>query len=158
MKNLTEKELKELKTLGNEIKNQDLYGKIWGTRPPLIFLLQDVEQRFDPINGGSHIAYYDSESCVQYVGEGIEEIYKDIIKGLEEDDIAEDLRSTIESESQGITYEYITKRSFLTHKAAENHLRANRYHYSPKARIYCDYAWRNPEAELVHKLLLSFAD
>ena len=44
------------------------------------------------------------------------------------------------------------------HEGSKEHLEANHYHYSSKARIYCDHAWRNKEAELIHQLLLTFAD
>lgn len=42
---------------------------------------------------------------------------------------------------------------FLTQKAAEDHLRKNYYHYSDDAHTYAMTAWRNPEADMLWKIL-----
>jgi len=42
---------------------------------------------------------------------------------------------------------------FLTQKAAENHLRANHYHYSDDAHTYAMTSWRNPETEKLWNIL-----
>lgn len=42
---------------------------------------------------------------------------------------------------------------FLTQKAAEDHLRANYYHYSEDAHTYAMTSWRNPETERLWKIL-----
>ena len=42
---------------------------------------------------------------------------------------------------------------FLTQIDAENHLRANDYHYHEKARTYCMCGWRNPRFERLIKIL-----
>lgn len=42
---------------------------------------------------------------------------------------------------------------FLTQIDAENHLRANHYHYSDDAHTYAMTAWRNPRMETLVKLL-----
>ena len=44
---------------------------------------------------------------------------------------------------------------FLTQIDAENHLRANDYHYHEKARTYCMCGWRNPRFE---KLLTTLSN
>ena len=44
---------------------------------------------------------------------------------------------------------------FLTQKAAENHLKANYYHYSEDAHTYAMTSWRNRETEIDWELLLS---
>ena len=155
MTKLTEQQLKEIKELANELKNQDPDGKKWGTRPPLWFCIQDVEQRFDPMNGGDHLVYYDSGQCQQYIGEDVDDIIEQL-RGDEEDEGVSCV--DIEQDCYPIVYEFVTKRIFHTHKAAKRHLEANHYHYSSKVRIWCDHAWRNPEAELIHNLILSFAD
>ena len=155
---LSKEDLKQIKTIASRVKNQDPEGKKWGTRPPLWFLLQDVEQREANLNGGTHLAYYDSDEAEQYVGLDANEIYKEITEGLGEDEIEEGLLSLIEDEAYPIEYEYVTKRIFHTYEAAKDHLECNHYHYSHKARIYCDHAWRDPEAELIHKLLVYLAD
>jgi hypothetical protein len=47
----------------------------------------------------------------------------------------------------------VRKNAFLTSEAAHKHLAANRHHYSPKAQVYCEYAFRNPEMELLVQVL-----
>ena len=42
---------------------------------------------------------------------------------------------------------------FLTQIDAENHLRANDYHYHGKARTYCMCGWRSPRFERLIKIL-----
>lgn len=42
---------------------------------------------------------------------------------------------------------------FLTQKEAENHLRANDYHYSKDAHTYAMTAWRSPDVEKLWKIL-----
>ena len=42
---------------------------------------------------------------------------------------------------------------FLTQIDAENHLRANDYHYHEKARTYCMHGWRNPRFERLINIL-----
>lgn len=42
---------------------------------------------------------------------------------------------------------------FLTQIDAENHLRANDYHYHEKARTYCMCGWRNPRLERLINIL-----
>ena len=42
---------------------------------------------------------------------------------------------------------------FLTQIDAENHLRANDYHYHEKARTYCMYGWRSPRFERLINIL-----
>jgi hypothetical protein len=48
--------------------------------------------------------------------------------------------------------------SFLTAKAAENHLKLNHYHYHEDADVYLNHAWRNPEADLVSEFLCNLVD
>jgi hypothetical protein len=48
----------------------------------------------------------------------------------------------------------VYKNSFLTAKAAEEHLKRNHYHYHKDADVYLNHAWRNPEAELVSEFLM----
>ena len=42
---------------------------------------------------------------------------------------------------------------FLTQIDAENHLRANDYHYHEEARTYCMHGWRNPRFERLINIL-----
>jgi hypothetical protein len=56
------------------------------------------------------------------------------------------IRDPIQDEDGG-RVETLQKNMFLTHKAAQEHLRANHYHYSQYVQTYLDHAWRNPEFE-----------
>ena len=158
--------LKQIGELANEIKNQDPDGTKWGTKPPLMFLLEDIEERFDPVNGGDFKLFMCDDGEV-YRGETEEAILDEIMEGVDADDYdseedfkkyKDDLLSDIQCESYDMVHEYVTKYTFLTEKAAKKHLEQNKHHYSDKARIYVSHAWRNPEMELVHDLLLTFAD
>ena len=153
--NLTRIELEAIKKIANRIKNQDTQGKIFGTKAPHWFLLQDVEKRFNFNDEGMFFVYYDGD--IEYFGDCYKDIYNEIVEDSNHGEVPKHLLETIESESKSFDYEYETKRIFYTFEGAEEHLKQNNYHYSPKVRIVCDHAWRDPEAELIHKLLLSFA-
>ena len=47
----------------------------------------------------------------------------------------------------------VDNRMFLTQIDAENHLRANDYHYHEKARTYCMCGWRSPRFERLINIL-----
>lgn len=162
MSKLTEAELKLVKDLANRIKNEDPDGRKWGTRPPLWFLLQDAEEEcvFSG-EGGEYLIYYDNDSV--YKGADCNEILQEIIAEYKENDEnlnsdeINNFREKIDLDAQEVKTRYETKRVFFTEKAANDHLKQNHYHYSSKVRIYVDHAWRDPEVELIRKLILSFA-
>lgn len=154
--------LKELKKISNRLVNQDNRG----TRLPIWFLLQDIEERFN-VNGEGELLLYQDEDGNTWRGESYEDISKQIIKSEELDlrtKEGKERKEEIEEEVQysnrlhSIDYEYATKQIFFTEKAAKEHLKVNHYHYSDKARIYVDHAWRNPEAEKIHKVLAALAN
>lgn len=147
---ITEQELREIKKLQNRLKEQDPRG----TALPIWFLLQDVIEEFDPVNDGEYYIYCDSDACETYRGNTPEEILKDM--NLEDDEDKEKLLSDIEDNCYPAKTKYETQRIFITEKAANDHLKANYYHYTSKARIYVDHAWRNPEMELIYKMILSY--
>ena len=45
------------------------------------------------------------------------------------------------------TKEYENKNMFLLSSEAHEHLKANHYHYSKDAFVYCEHAWRAPRQE-----------
>lgn len=72
----------------------------------------------------------------------------------------DDLKELLEAKGYEITiveYEIVPKYSgmFLTQKAAEEHLRANDYHYADNASTYAMTAWRSSEADMLYKILHS---
>lgn len=162
---LSKEELQSIKKIANRIKNQDPEGKRWGTAAPLWFLLQDTVLSFDPINGGDFYFYYDSEleeefkdTCESNLFDKVLAAHVKYNEGKLDEDEYHELERVFDINHHGAEYKYETKRIFHTYEAAESHLKANKHHYSDEARIYCDHAWRNPEAELIHKLLLTFAE
>jgi hypothetical protein len=70
------------------------------------------------------------------------------------DDLEEMLRDR-GYEISVVEYEIIPKHSgmFLTQKAAEEHLRANYYHYDDNATTFCMTAWRSTEADKLYEIL-----
>ena len=169
MINLTQEELQQAKELANRLKTQDNRG----TRTPVWFLLQDVEER-RAFDSGDFVLYSDSYGET-WRGDSEEDIIKQILEQRRADIEFEDyeseeeidkkvaeLESEIDDEVSGECYEmnweYVTKQIFFTEEAAKEHLRLNHYHYSDKVRIYVDHAWRDQEAVLVHKILTSFGD
>lgn len=72
----------------------------------------------------------------------------------------DDLKDMLEDRGYEISiveYEIVPKYSgmFLTQKAAEEHLRANDYHYADNATTYAMTAWRSHEADMLYKILQS---
>lgn len=164
--NLTEQEALEAKKLAQRLKTQDPRG----TALPIFFLLQDIEEKrafdcgdfllFNDENGEIWRGDDEDDIVRQILEERKQEIDFELEESEEEIDkkIAE-LESEIYDEVSGqcyeMNYEFVTKRIFLTEEAANNHLKLNKHHYSDKARIYVDHAWRDPEMELVYKILTS---
>lgn len=163
--NLTENELKDAKALAIRLKTQDNRG----TALPICFLLQDVEER-RAFGSGEFVLFTDTNDR-EWRGHSEEDIKRQILaerrdeieecepeafdkkEAQLEEEIALEI---ITGNCYEMNHEFITKRIFLTEEAANNHLKANRHHYSDKARIYVDHFWRDPEMELVYKILTSF--
>jgi hypothetical protein len=163
-KELSKEELRGIKEIANRIKNQDPEGKKWGTAEPLVFLVQDAKVEIRPESYGDFYIYYDEDYDFEFKGDCWTDLLEEVVNHYEEneDDFSKEDRESLEERITrncvGGEKVFETKRSFLTYKAAEDHIKANKHHYSEDVRIWCDHAWRNPEAELVHKLLLTFAD
>jgi len=66
-----------------------------------------------------------------------------------------DLLLDVICEMKGVAYKYESKGIFFTEEAAKTHLRCNNYHYTPSVRIFGVHAWRNPEMELIFKIILN---
>lgn len=164
---LTENELKLAKELAIRLKTQDNRG----TALPIAFLLQDVEERrtFDQ---GDFVLFNDDNGEI-WRGDSEDDIIKQILEIRKEDiedpydsdeaafdkeeaRIEEEIRDEVGGNCYEMEHEFVTKRIFLTEEAANNHLKLNNHHYSDKARIYVDHFWRDPEMELVYKILTSF--
>ena len=137
------------------------------TRMPHIFQIRDWRRVYDWDLNGDTRCWIDRDGDFQVIEE-FEEFREYLIeKGVDEpenlkemwgDDFGFELDEWIEEnvpELEKCTYstEPVYINSFLTAKAAQDHLDSNYYHYHDKADVYLNHAWRNPEAELVSEFL-----
>ncbi len=146
-----------------------------GTRMPHLFQIRDRKKVYDWACNGHEIIWVDrSESFeVETLDDLIDYLsgssYFDEMEDYQEQsEIAEITRLWEENEigdwisenckdleECSYTMEPVYINSFLTAKAAEEHLRLNHYHYHKDACVYLNHSWRNPEAELVSQFLCS---
>jgi hypothetical protein len=150
--------------LATEMVEQDKRG----TRMPHLFQIRDWERIYDDnLNGDVRVfihsdgdyevietledlkIYIESEDVEE--PENLEEMWDDEYWWDLDDWVDENLPKLRKS-SYSLAPRYIN--SFLTAKAAEEHLESNNYHYHQNADVYLNHAWRNPEAELVSKFLV----
>lgn len=140
------------------------------TRMPHIFQIRDWKRVYDwNLNGDipcwvhsdgdftvietlqdlrEHLEYHNIEEP-----ENLDELWED---KFELQDWIEDNVKDLAECSYSMEPVYIN--SFLTAKAAQEHLDSNNYHYHRDADVYLNYAWRNPEAELVSEFLCSLVN
>lgn len=147
--------------LANEITTQDPRG----TRMPHIFQIRDWKKVYDwNLNGNTHIWVGDYETEIETLDqfkEYLEDHEIEIpenIQELWEDDFYWDMEEFLEEKKLDLkqcsySLEPFYVNSFLTAKAAQEHLDKNYYHYHSKADVYLNHAWRNAEAELVSSFL-----
>lgn len=172
---ITEDEIRFLKELQKEMNTQDSCGQA----DPRYWVIRDFNKVYgEKLNNPDGFTVYDSddgnEVCeIKYQIFGSSKMADEILKELEEQGYelseedrqricdAYDLDSLIESleelDFSVMQYEIVPKYSgmFLTQKAAEEHLRANYYHYSDNATTYAMTAWRSKEADMLYKILHS---
>lgn len=161
---LTENDLKAAKELAIRLKTQDNRS----TALPICFQLQDVEAK-RAFGQGDFVIFTDHDGG-EWIGDSEEDIIRQILE-VRREDIEEcepeafdeeearlegEIYEEVKGDCYEMDYEFVTKRVFLTEEAAKNHLNANKHHYSDKARIYVDHFWRDPEMELVYRILTSF--
>lgn len=158
---------KQLIDLANEMTTQDPRG----TRMPHLFQIRDWKKVYDSnLNGdvkiwidysgdpievetlGDFLDYLENRD-INYKKEEIEELWR---KAKEEFDF--ELEDWIDENCPNLKENSYSKESvyinsFLTAKAAQDHLDRNYYHYHQDADVYLNHAWRNPEAELITDFL-----
>lgn len=172
---ITEDEIQFLKKLQKEMNTQDNCGQA----DPRYWVIRDFDKVYgEKLNNPDGFTVYDSDDgndvCeIEYRIFGSSKMADEILKELEEQEYelsdddkqticdAYDLDSLIEAleelDFSVMQYEIVPKYSgmFLTQKAAEEHLRANYYHYSGNATTYAMTAWRSKEADRLYKILHS---
>lgn len=162
---ISEEMYDKLISLATEMTTQDPRG----TRMPHLFQIRDWKKVYDAdLNGDTHI-YLDRGNCIEI------ETADELVNYLElrEDEIAFDekeIRDMWENDSDfglpdwieenvedlerhSYSLEPVYTNSFLTAKAAQEHLDKNYYHYHTNANVYLNHAWRNSEADLVSEFL-----
>jgi hypothetical protein len=155
----------KLLALANSMVTQDPRG----TRMPHIFQIRDWKKVYDAdLNGDVHIFLDRTEGneietadeLIEYLNDNEIEFDEIQIKDMWDDDFDFGLPDWIEEYAPRLhrhsySLEPFYVNSFLTAKAAQEHLDRNYYHYHKDADVYLNHAWRNPEAELVSEFLLS---
>jgi hypothetical protein len=137
----------------------------WGTRMPHMFQIRDWKKVYDwNMNGDTHIWVDDYENEIETieefkeyledngynVPENVEELWNDDDWGNMGDFLYD---NNIDLERCSYSLEPFYVNSFLTAKAAQEHLDKNYYHYHKDADVYLNHSWRNPEAELISTFL-----
>lgn len=177
---ITEEERVFLRELQKELNTQDTVGqadprfwvikgteKIWGVEYGDIALIsEDIE-----IDDMEEIIKFIQEEILPEINENLEEPFVLEDNGFDDpliiqgdkyithdlDDLAEWLSEKTGEDYRFRTYEEKSKiyenTMFLTQKDAEEHLRANHYHYSKDAHTYSMTAWRDPRMEKLIKIL-----
>lgn len=159
---ITDEMYAKLNELATNMTTQDPRG----TRMPHIFQIRDWKKAYDwGLNGETHVWINDYETeietleeFIEYLNEG-EIVYNTKeIKELWENDFDFGLPDWIEENCPGLkecsySMEPVYVNSFLTEKAAQEHLDKNHYHYHKNADVYLNHAWRNPEAEIITEFL-----
>jgi len=155
---LTNEELQQAKELSIRLKTQDNRG----TRTPVLFLLQDICDILVPEGRGNIFFFPENDENI-WEGLSEEDIIQQILKERQDNTdselsarIEEEIRELVQGKCNEFERIFVTIQIFLTEEAAKKHLRLNHYNYSKKARIYVAHAWRNPEMELVHKILTTY--
>lgn len=172
---ITEDEIRFLKELQKEMNTQDNLGQA----DPRYWVIRDFSKVYgERLNNPDGFTVFDSddgsEVCeIEYRMFGTSEMVDEILKEFEEKEyeLSEEDRQRIydtwdldslievlvELDFSVAQYEIVPKYSgmFLTQKAAEEHLRANYYHYSDNATTYAMTAWRSKEADMLYKILHS---
>ena len=153
--------------LATEMTTQDPLG----TRMPHMFQIRDWKKVYDwGLNGDTRvwIGEYDCEietleDFIEYLDENLIEYTREEIEELWNNDYDFGLPDWIEDNSLRLkecsySMEPVYTNSFLTKKAAQEHLDRNYYHYHKNADVYLNHAWRNPEADLISDFLCNLVN
>lgn len=167
---ITEEEIEFLKQLQKEMNTQDNVGQA----DPRYWVIRDWERIYgEELNNpdgceilldGEEIihANYGVFGVDDLIIQKAKEYFVNESDQFEEEDFelfgTDELKEMLEEHGYYISiieYELIPQYSgfFLTQKAAEEHLRANYYHYDDNATTYAMTAWRSKEADMLYKIL-----
>lgn len=122
--------------------------------------LEDLKEKLEDLNDDNlkSIEIKDGALTFEYFDECLEEVeqYKVDYDNCYRDGLIK-ISELLELEVRVIYYSEIDVTAdncmFLTQIDAENHLKANDYHYHEEARTYCMHGWRNPRFERLINIL-----
>ena len=122
--------------------------------------LEDLKEKLEDLNDDNlkSIEIKDGALTFEYFDEWLEEVekYKVDYDNCYRDGLIK-ISELLELEVRVIYYSEIDVTAdncmFLTQIDAENHLKANDYHYHEEARTYCMHGWRNPRFERLINIL-----
>lgn len=147
-RSLTQDDLVFLKELQHELNNQPTLA----TADPRFWVIRDYKYR-EAIDGNDIEAvelFEDGEGEIIGLWEAVSRAYKDEL----------DIGGEEYAENNELGCVFLTKQwaivpdtMFLTLREAEEHLKANYYHYTTGAHTYGMHAWRSPEVAQLIKLL-----
>ena len=138
------------------------------TAYPLYFNIADIMQvptSEDYMDGGH---YLDASGDYTFMGKTLAEVVQNLIDASDDYNLPDDFAELSPTEQEdivgelGISYycyrEVETfKNAFFTARACDEHIKKNSHHYGATAHSYCEHWFRNPEMELISKLLLHLA-
>jgi hypothetical protein len=165
---ITREEINFLTMLQEEMNTQDFIGQA----DPRFWVIRDYDRIFGEnlTNPDGVIVYIAKEPAFTYDYFGDKKFrdvvydyfmqkcpdaapHMDLSNVYNADSFLNEFKDTIIGGIDFIEYQIIPRYSgmFLTQKAAEEHLRANYYHYSKDATTYAMTAWRSKEADMLYE-------
>lgn len=148
--------------LANEYVNQDNRS----TADPLYFSIEQQIPMPCPEDEGDFEAYYNNDGgCIRDISDVERYLSEEDYELIFEDLLAKDIQFVSDEFDEfmndclpeftklSMKYEPVYKNCFLTAKSCDAHIAQNHYHYSNSARSYGEHAWRNPDMEIIVKLL-----
>lgn len=178
MRQLTEENIKFLTTLSTEMREQDSLC----TAAPRLWVIRDVKMIPTSDDYADGYQAFDDDNCEDLYSEDLDEkillmieeegieVVNDFIKRNEsmnlqisqltdwDLDMKVELLGLFGNSIRLVPYSeeiFVTDTagSFLTQKAAQEHINANKHHYTDKVHTYCIQSWRNPEIERLVDIL-----
>jgi hypothetical protein len=153
--------------LATEMTEQDPRA----TRMPHMFQIRDWKKVYDwGLNGNTHIWVGDYqeeietlEDLKEYLESHAIEYDESVLTELWNDDHDFGLPDWLEENCPDLrecsySMEPIYVNTFLTAKAAQQHLDLNYYHYHKNADVYLNHAWRNPEMDMLSEFLCALVN
>jgi len=128
------------------------------TAKPYLFQIREQKKVYDSGCNGAYEFWYDPDELEEL--ESIEDFksyyddFPDDVDCISDLDLYHDEwldeKNLIKS---SYSWEPVYKNAFFTAKACKEHIESNHYHYN-EPTDYLNFAWRNPEMDLISNLLI----